>query len=169
MSGKLITATRRQEIVEFHGVGFKLRQNRNSHLLPDSWDKRSRHYEPRWKDHRRTHRKSAHGIIVQSTALPSGLCESCVSSARLPCPIAGQLLMMPTLITYIRRISTVIICDDGFCIRKDVSRANIQRVNRGVDDSRHKGSHLHLIITHSAPCHMQRPAAARCPFPGCSH
>jgi hypothetical protein len=71
----------------------QLRQNRSSHLLPHSWDKLSRHYERSWKDHRRTERKSARGRIVESTALPSRLCEG----ANHPPYYPSQRLVTPNM------------------------------------------------------------------------
>ena len=51
-----------EEILESHGVAFKLRQKRSSHWLPNSWDDISRLYERNWKKYRKTQRKNAGSI-----------------------------------------------------------------------------------------------------------
>ena len=47
-----------EEIVESHGVAFKLRQKRNSHMLPNSHDDLSLRYQRSWKEHRGAQRKT---------------------------------------------------------------------------------------------------------------
>ena len=56
------SSTAAKEILESHGVAFKLRQKRSSHWLPHSWDDISRVYERNWKEHRKTQRKDAGSI-----------------------------------------------------------------------------------------------------------
>ena len=51
-----------EEIVESHGVAFKLRQKRNSHMLPNSHDDLSLWYQRSWKEHRGNQRKNASSI-----------------------------------------------------------------------------------------------------------
>ena len=41
-----------EEILEFHGVAFKLRQERNSNRLPNAHDDLSLRYQRSWKEHR---------------------------------------------------------------------------------------------------------------------
>ena len=41
-----------KEILESHGVAFKLRQSRNSHRLPNAHDDLSLRYQRSWKKHR---------------------------------------------------------------------------------------------------------------------
>src|SRR6516162_1595006 len=47
-----------EEILESHGVAFKLRQRRNSHLLPNAHDDLSLRYQRSWKEHRGAQRKT---------------------------------------------------------------------------------------------------------------
>ena len=51
-----------KEILEFHGVAFKLRQERNSERLPNAHDDLSLRYQRSWKEHRRSQRKNARSI-----------------------------------------------------------------------------------------------------------
>jgi hypothetical protein len=51
-----------EEILEFQGVAFKLRQKRKSHMLPNAYDDLSIRYQRSWKAHRRTQQKSAGSI-----------------------------------------------------------------------------------------------------------
>jgi hypothetical protein len=48
-----------EEIVESYNFGFKLRQKRKSHMLPDAYDDLSIQYQRSWKEHRGTQRKNA--------------------------------------------------------------------------------------------------------------
>ena len=47
-----------KEILEFHGVAFKLRQERNSNRLPNAHDDLSLRYQRSWKEHRGAQRKT---------------------------------------------------------------------------------------------------------------
>ena len=47
-----------KEILEFGGVAFKLRQERNSERLPNAHDDLSLRYQRSWKEHRRAQRKT---------------------------------------------------------------------------------------------------------------
>jgi hypothetical protein len=58
-----------EEILEFHGVAFKLRQKRNWHMLPNSYDDLSIRYQRSWKENRGTQRKNA-GSINRSIHSP---------------------------------------------------------------------------------------------------
>jgi hypothetical protein len=60
-----------EEILEFQGVAFKLRQKRKSHMLPNAYDDLSIRYQRNWKAHRGTQRKNAGNINrrVHSPAL----------------------------------------------------------------------------------------------------
>jgi hypothetical protein len=51
-----------KEILESHGVAFKLRQKRKSHMLPDAYDDLSLQYQRSWKEHRRAQRRNAGSI-----------------------------------------------------------------------------------------------------------
>ena len=51
-----------EEILEFQGVAFKLRQKRKSHMLPNAYDDLSIRYQRNWKAHRGTQRKNAGNI-----------------------------------------------------------------------------------------------------------
>jgi|SRR5271165_299838 len=51
-----------EEILEFQGVAFKLRQKRKSHMLPNAYDDLSIRYQRNWKAHRGTQRKNAGSI-----------------------------------------------------------------------------------------------------------
>jgi hypothetical protein len=51
-----------KEVLESYGVAIKLRQKRNSHMLPDAYDDLSIRYERSWKEHRRAQRKNTRSI-----------------------------------------------------------------------------------------------------------
>ena len=51
-----------KEILESHGVAFKLRQDRNSDRLPNAHDDLSLRYQRSWKEHRGAQRKTAGSI-----------------------------------------------------------------------------------------------------------
>ena len=51
-----------KEILESHGVAFKLRQKRNSRMLPDIYDDLFLRYQRSWKEHRRAQRKNANSV-----------------------------------------------------------------------------------------------------------
>ena len=51
-----------KEVLESYGVTIKLRQKRNSRLLPDAYDDLSIRYKRSWKEHRRAQRKNTRGI-----------------------------------------------------------------------------------------------------------
>jgi hypothetical protein len=51
-----------EEILEFDGFAFKLRQRRKSHLLPNAYDDLSLRYRRSWKEHRATQPKNAVSI-----------------------------------------------------------------------------------------------------------
>jgi hypothetical protein len=51
-----------EEILESYGVGFKLRQKRSWHMLPNSWDDISRRYERSWKAYRKSQRRNTGSI-----------------------------------------------------------------------------------------------------------
>src|SRR5258708_16087308 len=51
-----------KEILESHGVAFKVRQKRNPYMLPNAWDDLFIGCQRTWKEHRGTQRKSAGGI-----------------------------------------------------------------------------------------------------------
>jgi hypothetical protein len=51
-----------EEILESHGVAFKVRQKRNPYMLPNAWDDLFIGYQRTWKEHRGTQRKSAGSI-----------------------------------------------------------------------------------------------------------
>jgi hypothetical protein len=59
-----------KEILESHGVAFKLRQRRNSHLLPNAHDDLSLRYQRSWKEHRGAQRKNARSINRQIHSPP---------------------------------------------------------------------------------------------------
>src|ERR1700745_1385788 len=48
-----------EEILESHGLAFKLRQERNPHMLPDIYDDLSLRYQRSWKEHRGAQRRTA--------------------------------------------------------------------------------------------------------------
>ena len=54
-----------KEILEFQGVVFKLRQERNSERLPNAHDDLSLRYQRSWKEHRGAQRKNASSINRQ--------------------------------------------------------------------------------------------------------
>ena len=54
-----------EEILVSHGLAFKLRQRRNSHLLPNAHDDLSLRYQRSWKEHRGAQRKNASSISRQ--------------------------------------------------------------------------------------------------------
>jgi hypothetical protein len=51
-----------EEILESHGVAFKVRQKRNPYTLPNAWDDLFIGYQRTWKEHRGTQRKSPGSI-----------------------------------------------------------------------------------------------------------
>jgi hypothetical protein len=51
-----------EEILQSHGVAFKVRQKRDPYMLPNAWDDLIIGYQRTWKEHRGTQRKSAGGI-----------------------------------------------------------------------------------------------------------
>ena len=51
-----------EEILESHGIAFKLRQKRNPHMLPDIYDDLSLRYQRSWKEHRGVQRKNASSV-----------------------------------------------------------------------------------------------------------
>jgi hypothetical protein len=51
-----------KEILESHGLAFKLRQERNSHRLPNAHDDLSLRYQRSWKEHRGAQRKNASSV-----------------------------------------------------------------------------------------------------------
>jgi hypothetical protein len=51
-----------EEILESHGVAFKVRQKRNPYMLPNAWDDLFIGYQRSWKEHRGTQRKNAGSI-----------------------------------------------------------------------------------------------------------
>jgi hypothetical protein len=59
-----------EEILESHGLAFKLRQRRNSHLLPNAHDDLSLRYQRSWKEHRGAQRKTASSINRQIHSPP---------------------------------------------------------------------------------------------------
>jgi hypothetical protein len=59
-----------KEILESHGVAFKPRQRRNSHLLPNAHDDLSIRYQRSWKEHRGAQRKTAGSINRQIHSPP---------------------------------------------------------------------------------------------------
>ena len=59
-----------KEILESHGVAFKLRQRRDSHLLPNAHDDLSLRYQRSWKEHRGAQRKNARSINRQIHSPP---------------------------------------------------------------------------------------------------
>jgi hypothetical protein len=59
-----------EEILESHGLAFKLRQRRNSHLLPNAHDDLSLRYQRSWKEHRGAQRKNASSINRQIHSPP---------------------------------------------------------------------------------------------------
>ena len=59
-----------KEILEFHGVAFKLRQERNSERLPNAHDDLSLRYQRSWKEHRGIQRKNASSINRQIHSPP---------------------------------------------------------------------------------------------------
>jgi hypothetical protein len=59
-----------KEILESHGLAFKLRQRRNSHLLPNAHDDLSLRYQRSWKEHRGAQRKNASSINRQIHSPP---------------------------------------------------------------------------------------------------
>jgi len=59
-----------KEILESHGVAFKLRQRRNSNRLPNAHDDLSLRYQRSWKEHRGAQRKTG-GCINRRIHSPS--------------------------------------------------------------------------------------------------
>jgi hypothetical protein len=51
-----------KQILESHGVAFKLRQKRNSDMLPNAHNDLSLRYQRSWKEHRGAQRKNASSI-----------------------------------------------------------------------------------------------------------
>ena len=51
-----------EEILESHGVAFKVRQKRSPHWLPNAYDDLSIRYQRNWKEHRKSQRKNAGSI-----------------------------------------------------------------------------------------------------------
>src|SRR5207253_9583200 len=51
-----------EEILESHGLAFKLRQRRNSDRLPNPHDDLSLRYQRSWKEHRGAQRKNTSSI-----------------------------------------------------------------------------------------------------------
>jgi hypothetical protein len=58
------------EILQSYGVAVRLRQRRNSQLLPNAYDDLSIRYHRSWKKHRRTQRKTADNIDRRIHAPP---------------------------------------------------------------------------------------------------
>jgi hypothetical protein len=58
------------EILQSYGVAIKLRQGRNSQLLPNTYDDLSIRYQRSWKKHRGTQRKRADSINRRIHAPP---------------------------------------------------------------------------------------------------
>jgi hypothetical protein len=54
-----------KEVLESHGLAFKLRQDRNSDRLPNAHDDLSLRYQRSWKEHRGAQRKNASSINRQ--------------------------------------------------------------------------------------------------------
>jgi hypothetical protein len=54
-----------EEILESHGLAFKLRQERNSNRLPNAHDDLSLRYQRSWKEHRGAQRKNTSSINRQ--------------------------------------------------------------------------------------------------------
>ena len=65
-----------EEILESHGVAFKVRQKRGSHWLPNCRDDISLLRQRTWKKYRRTQRRNTGSIDAESTALRSGKGET---------------------------------------------------------------------------------------------
>jgi hypothetical protein len=59
-----------EEILESYGVALKLRQKRNSHILPDISDDLILRYQRSWKEHRRAQRKTGGCINRQIHSPP---------------------------------------------------------------------------------------------------
>jgi hypothetical protein len=59
-----------KEILESHGLTFKLRQDRNSDRLPNAHDDLSLRYQRSWKAHRGAQRKNASSINRQIHSPP---------------------------------------------------------------------------------------------------
>ena len=59
-----------EEILESHGLAFKLRQERNSNRLPNAHDDLSLRYQRSWKEHRGAQRKNASSINRQIHSPP---------------------------------------------------------------------------------------------------
>ena len=59
-----------KEILEFHGVAFKLRQERNSNRLPNAHDDLSLRYQRSWKEHRGIQRKNTSSVNRQIHSPP---------------------------------------------------------------------------------------------------
>jgi hypothetical protein len=59
-----------KEILESHGLAFKLRQERNSDRLPNAYDDLSLRYQRSWKKHRGAQRKTAGSINRQIHSPP---------------------------------------------------------------------------------------------------
>jgi hypothetical protein len=64
------------DILESHGVAFKVRQKRGSHWLPNCRDDISLLRQRTWKKYRRTQRRNTGSIDAESTALRSGKGET---------------------------------------------------------------------------------------------
>ena len=59
-----------KDILESYGVSLKLRQRRNSQMLPNAYDDLSIRYQRSWKEHRRTQRRIADSIERRIHAPP---------------------------------------------------------------------------------------------------
>src|ERR1700741_470854 len=55
-----------EEILEAHGLALKLRQKRNSHMLPDIYDDLVLRYQRSWKEHRGAQRRPEAASIAES-------------------------------------------------------------------------------------------------------
>ena len=51
-----------EEILESHGLAFKVRQKRNPYMLPNAYDDLSLRYQRSWKEHRGAQRKTGGSI-----------------------------------------------------------------------------------------------------------
>jgi hypothetical protein len=56
------SSTAAKEILESHGVAFKVRQKRSPHWLPTAYDDLSIRYQRNWKGHRKSQRRNAGSI-----------------------------------------------------------------------------------------------------------
>jgi hypothetical protein len=75
-----------EQVLESHGLAFKLRQRRNSHLLPNAHDDLSLRYQRSWKEHRGAQRKNAISINRQIHSPRFWDLVKCGGHCHLPMP-----------------------------------------------------------------------------------